>query len=71
MSGHDGMAGLGVGLCLLLASAVVAFVAPRKLEAPARTVALDPGSVPLSLVFTAPLDRRARASPSELQRFRN
>jgi hypothetical protein len=70
MSSHDGMAGAAAGLCLLLATALVFAAMPR--PASPRTPVL-PEAAPIVIASppNAPLDGRARASPSALQRFRN
>ena len=70
MSSHDGMAGATAGLCLLLTTLLGLAAAPKPeahhLAAVADAVRgyIDPPPRP-------PLDGRARASPSALQRFRN
>jgi hypothetical protein len=70
MSSHDDMAGATAGLCLLLVT-VLGYVAGPKPET--HGVALIPGVAPSYVGPHArpPLDARARASPSALQRFRN
>jgi hypothetical protein len=67
---HEGMAGSTLGLCLLLATFIVRVVTPRPAAAPRalRTVSVPTAS---SAWAPAPVDGRARASPSALQRFRN
>jgi hypothetical protein len=67
---HDAMAGAAAGLCLLLATAL-GFAAMPKPEAhhpPLVTPATRTYSGP---PLHPPIDGRARASPSTLQRFRN
>ena len=67
---HDGMAGAAAGLCLLLATALGLALAPKpapESSFPVRAAA----PVVVSLEAAAPVDGRARASPSALQRFRN
>jgi hypothetical protein len=70
MSSHDGMAGAAAGLCLLLAT-VLGYVAAPKSQAhrPALVTAAEP--IYAGPEMHSPLDGRARASPSALQRFRN
>jgi hypothetical protein len=70
MSGHDGMAGASAGLCLLLATALgfAAAATPGPLHTP---VLREAATIAVGLAPRAPLDVRARASPSALQRFRN
>lgn len=66
---HDGMAGAAVGLCLLFVMTLALSVpGPQRHEAPvaAERVEAYVGPSP-----APPLDGRARASPSVLQRFRN
>ena len=77
LSGHgphhvmdDGMAGAGAGLCLLLATAVVLSARPARARPEPELLPVDrPSGV---ATRRGPLvDRRARASPVALQRFRN
>jgi hypothetical protein len=70
MSSHDGMAGAAAGLCMLLATALVCAALPT--PAAHHTPVLGEAA-PIAVVSAprAPLDGRARASPSALQRFRN
>lgn len=76
LSGHglprmtDEMAGATAGLCLLLATAVACVAAPRP-EAHEPVAVGDAGLADLAATPGPPVDGRARASPSTLQRFRN
>jgi hypothetical protein len=70
MSSHDGMAGAGAGLCLLLAAAV-GYIAAPKPEAQHPTVVTDTVPTYLDPPSRSLLDGRARASPTALQRFLN
>jgi hypothetical protein len=70
MSDHDGMAGATAGLCLLLAT-VLAFAALPTPGAHHTPVLREAAPIAVGSARRAPLDRRARASPSALQRFRN
>jgi hypothetical protein len=70
MSSHDGMAGAAAGLCLLLGTAI-AFTATPKPDMPRRLLLPRAAPIMLGRPPAAPLDGRARASPSALQRFRN
>jgi hypothetical protein len=70
MSSHDGMAGGAAGLCLLLAT-VLGYAAAPKPEAHAAAVTTQGLQAAAGLAPLAPMDGRARASPSALQRFRN
>lgn len=70
MSGHDGMAGATAGLCLLLVT-VLGCVAAPKPEADHPSVVTDAAPGYVEPPPRPPLDGRARASPSALQRFRN
>jgi hypothetical protein len=69
MSSHDGMAGAAAGLCLLLATALVCAALPTR--AHHTPVLGEAAPVALGSAPRPPLDGRARASPSALQRFRN
>jgi hypothetical protein len=70
MVSHDGIAGATAGLCLLLVTVLGLAAAPKPETNHAAVVTdavpwfVDPPPPP-------PLDGRARASPSALQRFRN
>jgi hypothetical protein len=70
MSSHDGMAGAAAGLCLLLATAL-AFAAMPTPGAHYTPVLREAAPIAVPSAPRAPLDGRARASPSALQRFRN
>ncbi len=70
MSGHDGMAGAAAGLCLLLVT-VLGFIAAPKLQAHRPTVVTEAAPGYVEPPPWPPLNGRARASPSALQRFRN
>lgn len=70
MSDHDGQGGAAVGLCLLLACALGLAAMPRP-EAPHAPVAREAVAIAVDSPLPAPLDGRARASPSAIQRFRN
>jgi hypothetical protein len=70
MSSHEGMAGATTGLCLLLVT-VLGFAATPKLEAQHAAVVAEAAPAYVGLPPRPPLDGRARASPSALQRFRN
>jgi len=69
MTSHDGMVGATAGLCLLLATVLVYAAMPEP-ETHEPSVVMDaaPNYVDPP---QRPLDGRARASPSSLQRFRN
>jgi hypothetical protein len=69
-SSHDGMAGATAGLCLLLVTVLMYAAAPEP-EAHRPTVATDAEPSYVDPPQRPPLDGRARASPSALQRFRN
>lgn len=69
-SSHDGMAGAAAGLCLLLATALV-FAAMAKPDAPQTAPLREAAPIAGGRPPDPPLDGRARASPSALQRFRN
>jgi hypothetical protein len=70
LDSHEGMAGSTFGLCLLLATFIARLATPPPVGAPRalRTVSVPAAS---SAWAPAPVDGRARASPSTLQRFRN
>jgi hypothetical protein len=70
MSSHDGMAGATAGLCLLLVIVLMCAAAPEP-EAHHPTVVTDGEPSYVDPPQRPPLDGRARASPSALQRFRN
>jgi hypothetical protein len=70
MSGHEGMAGATAGLCLLLVT-VLGCVAAPKPEAGHASLATEAAPSYVAPPLQPPLDGRARASPSALQRFRN
>jgi hypothetical protein len=70
MSSHDGMAGAAAGLCLLLATAL-GFAATPKPDVPRTPRLRDGAPIAGGSPPDAPVDGRARASPSALQRFRN
>lgn len=70
MSSHDGMAGAAAGLCLLLVT-VLGYIAAPKPQAPRPVVVAEATPGYLEPPPRPPLDGRARASPSALQRFRN
>jgi hypothetical protein len=70
MSSHDGMAGAAASVCLLLATALGFAALPR--PGAHRTPLLrEAAPIAVDSPPPAPLDGRARASPSALQRFRN
>jgi hypothetical protein len=69
MSSHDGMAGAAAGLCLLLVT-VLGYIA-AKLQAHRPTVVTEAAPAYVEPPPRPPLNGRARASPSALQRFRN
>jgi hypothetical protein len=66
----DGMAGAAAGLCLLLVPAL-AFARMRTPGVHHTPVLGEAASIAVSAPRRSPLDGRARASPSALQRFRN
>ena len=70
MSSHEGMAGAAAGLCLLLVTVLGTVAVPK---AQAHRPAVVPEAAPsyLGPPPRPPLDARARASPSTLQRFQN
>lgn len=70
MSSHDGMAGAATGLCLLLATAL-AYAAVPKPQPHQPTLVANTAPNYVGPQPRPPLDCRARASPSTLQRFRN
>jgi hypothetical protein len=67
---HDGMAGAGAGLCLLLAAALGCIAAPKP-EAHHPVIVMDAAPTYLDPAPHPPQDGRARASPTALQRFLN
>jgi hypothetical protein len=67
---HEGMAGAAAGLCVLLATALV-FAAVPKPSSPRTPLLREAAPIAIASPPDAPLDGRARASPSALQRFRN
>ena len=69
-SSHDGMAGAVSGLCLLLVT-VLGYIAAPKPQAHRPTVVTDALPGYAEPPPRPPLNGRARASPSALQRFRN
>jgi hypothetical protein len=70
LESHDGMPGAAAGLCLLLVTALgYAALKRPKAERPALVANAHPAYV--GAPARPPLDTRARASPSVLQRFRN
>lgn len=70
VNAHDGMAGVAAGLCVLLVAAVV--VAGRRRPAwPTAPASHDARLALCPMGRPAAVDVRARASPAELQRFRN
>jgi len=69
LSTHDDMAG-AAGLCLLLVT-VLGFAPSPKPEGQHPAVVEDLAPTYVSPASRPPLDGRARASPSTLQRFRN
>jgi hypothetical protein len=70
MSSHDDMAGVAAGLCLLLVT-VLGYVAAPNPRARRPAVVGDATPSYIGPPSRPPLDGRARASPSALQRFRN
>src|SRR6266511_620253 len=70
MNSHDGMAGGAAGLCLMLVT-VLGYAATPKAGADYRAVITDAAPSYVEPPQRPPLDGRARASPSALQRFRN
>jgi hypothetical protein len=70
LSSHDGMAGAAAGVCLLLATAL-GFAAMPKPDARETPLPCRSARIAVRLSPDSPLDGRARASPSALQRFRN
>lgn len=70
LSSHDGMAGATAGLCLLLAAAL-AFAATPEPDEPHAPLLREAAPIAVGRPADAPLDGRARASPTALQRFRN
>jgi hypothetical protein len=70
VSSHEGMAGSMTGLCLLLVTVLGLVALPLPAERPRQ---IRPVAVPFgdAVILPSPLDARARASPSSLQRFRN
>ena len=70
MSSHEGMAGAAAGLCLLLATALGLAAMPRP-DAHHTPVLREAAPIAVASPPPAPLDGRARASPTALQRFRN
>jgi hypothetical protein len=70
VSTHEGMVGSTTGLCLLLVT-VLGLIAMPRAEGPPRPVRAIGVPAPDATPVLAPLDARARASPSSLQRFRN
>jgi len=70
LTAHDDMAGAAAGLCLLLATVLVSAALPKNATLRAAVIEVDaPRYTPPAP--SSPLDGRARASPSMLQRFRN
>jgi hypothetical protein len=70
INSHDGMAGATVGLCLLLATVLGLAAAPRP-ERNRAALVTDAAPAFVDQPSPPPLDGRARASPSALQRFRH
>lgn len=70
MSSHDGMAGAAAGFCLLLVT-VLGSVGMPKPDAYVPAVFTDALQSYAYPAPRPPVDGRARASPSILQRFRN
>jgi hypothetical protein len=70
LSSHEGMAGAAAGLCLLLAT-VLGYAATPKPEAHHLAVVGEAASSYVDPPPRPPLDGRARASPTALQRFLN
>jgi len=70
VSSHDGMAGAAAGLCLLLATAFRCIV-ERRPQAQSFPLERNTSATPVGHLRPAPLDGRARASPTVLQRFLN
>jgi hypothetical protein len=70
MGSHDGVAGAAAGLCLLLAAALGFAAMPKpQTHQPRLNTEVAPSYV--GPQPRPPLDGKARASPSTLQRFRN
>lgn len=70
MSTHDGMADAAAGLCLLL-MAVLTYAGMPKPNTVGAAIATSVARLYTGPPPRMPLDARARASPSTLQRFRN
>ncbi|HEX9284424.1 MAG TPA: hypothetical protein VF879_02040 [Nitrospirales bacterium] len=70
VSSHEGMAGSTIGICLLLVTVLGLNAMPRP-DGPPRQIRPVALPVPDLAPAGTPLDGRARASPSALQRFRN
>jgi len=68
LMGHDGMAGAVAGFCLLLATALQ-FVVARRPQVLSFSRAPAVRATPVGQPRPAPLDGRAPASPTVLQRF--
>jgi uncharacterized protein (DUF305 family) len=69
MVSHEGMAGATIGLCLLLAPALIRLPL-RRVGTVARALLALPFPAPVPAPVLPPVDGRSRASPGLLQRFR-
>lgn len=67
---HDAMSGAAVGVCVLLATALARLRTPP-FEAAAPALATEATRALEATTAAAPADRRSRASPRTLKRFRN
>ncbi len=67
---HEGLVGATAGFCVLLAI-TLQFAGAPKPEVPEPAVVIQVAPTYHDLLSPRLLDRRARASPSTLQRFRN
>jgi hypothetical protein len=70
LTAHDDMAGATAGLCLLLATVLGAAAIAKSANLHAAVIGVEAPRYAASAP-SSPLDGRARASPSVLQRFRN
>lgn len=72
MGNHDAMAGSALGLCMVIVAIAVAVGTTPVPELPPRRLRMIAVPAPSTRApLEVPSDTRARASPIQLQRFRN